>query len=294
MRYIRPDQVASPQLLQVEHGGAVWRLALIHCTSDERRQGRPTGTPHAHALYHIVLFTRGTNAFHLDGHEVTSAAGTLVLCSPGVMHEFGPLRPGATLYDEITFAMVKGTESLSLGFGDLLSLFAGQMNLRIPLVTQLAPAAADAIRNAMRAVMKYATAGTALDAFWAHAAMVEVMRLLVAELVVVAPGESDVAERAHRAIALRFAEPVSIGLLAEDAGVTPQYLSRLFRQRYGQSPMQFRQHLRVSAAARLLQSSGLSCKEVASRLGFADVQSFTKAFARYRGQTPGKLARMGR
>jgi len=73
---------------------------------------------------------------------------------------------------------------------------------------------------------------------------------------------------------------------AEACHVDPAYLCRLF-QRFGREPpARFLQHLRLSRAAELLQTTDLMVKEVAGQLGFSDPFHFSRAFRRAFGTPP--------
>ncbi len=81
----------------------------------------------------------------------------------------------------------------------------------------------------------------------------------------------------------------SVQELAEDASVHPVYLARAFRRRYGHSPAEYLRHTRIARAGRLLRTSQMSLVQVSLACGFADQPSFTKAFGRLVGTTPGQF-----
>ena len=299
MDYIRTEGTPVSQLLQLDYQQRRWRLQLVHGTQDEQRsypgQG---GRGHIHEVYHILLFTRGNNHIILDGKLYPVQQGTLVLCPPGVVHDFGPQQPGVIAYHEITFELLSGAQRLPLGFADLLSLYADTPLAPLPLGQKPAREQLAALEHLLLGIIQQAAGNSPLALFHAHRQLLELFALIIGELSLTparqAGGDNSLLAEVRRRITLRFAEPVSIRALARELLVSPEHMSRLFHRRYGQSPLQYRQELRLAAGARLLQTSSLSCKEVAARLGFADVQTFAKAFKRHRGQTPGEVARQGR
>lgn len=291
MHYIRPESAAVESALGLYRAGRFWRLHVVHCTIGEVRN-QTTHPAHTHDFYHVVLFEAGKNRFVLDGALVASRPGTLVLCPPGVSHDFGPHDAGRTSYHEITFQLADGVDLLAGTFGDLLSEYAGQATVGVPYLLELSPADAARMMELIRKVAEALLQPGVGAQLRAAAGMLEVLAGVVELVHSGSPGAvRDPAEVAYQQILLRFAEPVAIAEVAELAGVSEAHLCRTFRGRYGKSPVEFRQELRLAAAARLLQTSSLSCKEIAARLGFADVQTFTKAFARHHGQTPGALAK---
>jgi AraC family transcriptional regulator len=84
----------------------------------------------------------------------------------------------------------------------------------------------------------------------------------------------------------RFSETITLGELAEEAGVHPIYLASVFRKRFGCSVGEFVRQLRVDRAATLLAHPRTSLAEIAFLTGFADQSHFTRIFKRATGLTP--------
>lgn len=66
------------------------------------------------------------------------------------------------------------------------------------------------------------------------------------------------------------------------------YLARCLKQHTGMSPIQYRHHLQIERAKRLLSHSELSLKEIASQCGLDDNNYFTKLFKKKTTMTPGE------
>lgn len=75
-----------------------------------------------------------------------------------------------------------------------------------------------------------------------------------------------------------IAEEHSLQSLAAWAGISQRNLSRLFRANTGATVMEFIKAARLDTARRLLESTGLSIKEVADRSGFHHSESLRRAF----------------
>lgn len=83
---------------------------------------------------------------------------------------------------------------------------------------------------------------------------------------------------------------LSLSEIAAKCGVSDCYFRRLFRQYSGESPMDFRQRLRIERAKQLLLSDEqYTVSEVAQELGFSDVYHFSKTFKNYCGVSPKKF-----
>ncbi len=80
---------------------------------------------------------------------------------------------------------------------------------------------------------------------------------------------------------------LNLSQIAAKCGVSDCYFRRLFQQYSGESPMSFRQRLRIERAKQLLLSDEqYTVSEVAQELGFADVYHFSKTFKKYCGVSP--------
>jgi AraC family transcriptional regulator len=82
---------------------------------------------------------------------------------------------------------------------------------------------------------------------------------------------------------------LSIEVLAEIAGLSPNYFAVLFRQSTGFTPHQFVSHHRVELAQQLLKHGDLSLADIAYRCGFTSQSQFTTIFRRFTGFTPGRF-----
>jgi AraC-like DNA-binding protein/quercetin dioxygenase-like cupin family protein len=92
----------------------------------------------------------------------------------------------------------------------------------------------------------------------------------------------------------RFAEPLTVEVLAERARLSPSHFSRLFRALTGDTPINHLIRRRVTEAARLLREGQTTVSEAAIRVGFSNFSHFTRTFRAHEGINPSELARRGR
>ncbi len=74
--------------------------------------------------------------------------------------------------------------------------------------------------------------------------------------------------------------------VAELVGISPDYLSRMFRQETGMSPWQYLNRLRIAHAQELLLSTTDSVTEIGSQVGFSDAAYFSRKFRIETGLSP--------
>lgn len=83
---------------------------------------------------------------------------------------------------------------------------------------------------------------------------------------------------------------ISLNKLAEIAGFSPFYLTKVFTKQIGVSPHEYHLQIRLKKATDLL-ALGKSPTEVAFEVGFCDQSHFCKAFKKKFGVTPGQYER---
>ena len=80
-----------------------------------------------------------------------------------------------------------------------------------------------------------------------------------------------------------FADPqLSVTALAEQFGMSPNSVSKLFSRKAGMGVLQYIHKIRIENACNLILSTELTLSEVAQRVGYTSSLTFTRAFkARY-------------
>lgn len=101
-------------------------------------------------------------------------------------------------------------------------------------------------------------------------------------------GLSENLRRASEAVLAAPAKDWRVSKLADVAGMTERNLSRRFMKEVGVSPAKYVEAIRLELARTLLETSGISIDQVASKSGFHDAQSLRRAFHTKLGVTPGQ------
>ncbi len=138
-------------------------------------------------------------------------------------------------------------------FGDYESLYRNLFNQKTP-------------RNAME---------------WMTRLAKEVIRILARER----PAESLV-DRAVRYVNRNYTEPLSLKVLSCAFGLSAPYLGRQFHRAVGKSFSTYLNGLRLRKAEELLRYTKLKTGEIASRIGYSNVNYFYTLFKKYKGYYP--------
>lgn len=244
--------------------------------------GRAGETPtHAHAEYQICLSLNFPGEYRYRGASHRVPTGSLSIIHPGEVHTSrDPFdRPAATAYR----LLYVPPELIGRVAGELsrrhahLPFFADPIVLDAALAGNLL-----AIHRASRRPAARLGADSLLLAF--------LSRLVQRGGV---PARTLPPAREHRAVRLarayleeRFDLPVSLSQLAEVAGLSPFYLTRVFRAQVGMPPHAYQLAVRIGRARKLL-AQGCRPAQVAAETGFADQAHLSRHFRRFVGTPPG-------
>ncbi len=85
----------------------------------------------------------------------------------------------------------------------------------------------------------------------------------------------------------RYADhDLNLNMVAEELGVTPNYLSALFKRQMDQNFSDYLEQLRMNRACVLLRDTSYKIYEVAEAVGYTDARHFAKVFKLATGRTP--------
>ena len=82
-----------------------------------------------------------------------------------------------------------------------------------------------------------------------------------------------------------FAENLTVNVLAEHYGMSPNYFSSMFKKEMSRSAVNYITELRINQARELLYHSELSVVDISKKVGYEDSQYFFRVFKKYLGMT---------
>jgi AraC-like DNA-binding protein len=88
------------------------------------------------------------------------------------------------------------------------------------------------------------------------------------------------------------AKPWSVDSLAREIGMSRSRFASRFRDAVGQGPLEYLTHWRMHVAANMLTDGRSSLAQAAAAVGYRSEVSFSKAFKRWAGRTPGEFRRL--
>ena len=85
---------------------------------------------------------------------------------------------------------------------------------------------------------------------------------------------------------MKYSEHVTMTEVASELGIHPNYLTAVFRERFGITPKQFLTKRKTEKACQLLSDTELPVGLIAQTLGFDDQMAFSKIFKKHLGMSP--------
>lgn len=99
-------------------------------------------------------------------------------------------------------------------------------------------------------------------------------------------GKSSVADEVKFYLDVNYSEKLRLKDVAHNFGVHPNYLTRVFHEKYHVSPKQYLLNLKLQKACQLLHTTELPVAVIANSMGFDDSLAFSKLFKKTYGFSP--------
>ncbi|MDQ0495287.1 response regulator transcription factor [Paenibacillus brasilensis] len=96
-------------------------------------------------------------------------------------------------------------------------------------------------------------------------------------------------EEVRRYMDRHFAEPITLEQLAKNFFVSKEYMSKVFKQEYGQNVTDYIVQRRMKKAREWLADKQISIRAVAEMAGYEDVSYFYRVFKKHFGMAPGEM-----
>jgi AraC-like DNA-binding protein len=234
--------------------------------------------PHTHETYAVGTIVEGCETYVVRGVRYYSGPGDVVFMNPLEVHDGAPLGAGYSYrmsYPQVA-TVLEAAEAVT-GRAP-----AGTPAFRDPVARDPEGAA---LFGRAHAALQAGTDGLAGEELLlrAYARMVALhARLSTAPL---AREHAGVA-RVREAIEARYAEDLSLDMLAREAGLSRHHLIRAFRREVGLTPHAYVLDVRVRRARERLKR-GESPADVAAATGFADQAHLSRCFKARLGVGPG-------
>lgn len=141
-----------------------------------------------------------------------------------------------------------------------------------------------------KALFDLDTANYSEEAALLQAAFYQILALHLKDSSAADSGSESPARQIRRFINNNYYQKIEFTALARRFGYTRNYISTLFKNKYGISPSDYLANLRIEKAKELLTDSteNLSVGQIALAVGFSDALYFSRLFSKKTGVSPSK------
>lgn len=105
--------------------------------------------------------------------------------------------------------------------------------------------------------------------------------------------ENGAVEEVYRLVAAHYGENIGLEWLAERVGLSPNYLSSLFKSESGQGVTQYLSAYRMEKAKQLLLQTNLRIADIGKSVGYPNTSYFCQQFKRFFGVTANSMRENG-
>ena len=239
---------------------------------------------HSHDFCEILYVAGGAGEAILEGKKFRLAPGDLVVVNPGTLHEErsdakAPLR---LIFLAIRDFAVPGLPAGCLSQEKYRVLSCGEYRYKMDIYLR------ELLQETSSQIEFYQEISQGL---------VAALLVLVMRLIRINPEDeaalSQECQKIKEYLDQNFTSPITLDSLSETVYISKHYLSHLFKEQTGVSPIKYLTSKRMEKACELLSETELPVSEVSKAVGYENPLYFSQVFKRIYGISPVKY-RMGR
>ena len=239
---------------------------------------------HSHDFCEILYVAGGAGEAILEGKKFRLAPGDLVVVNPGTLHEErsdakAPLR---LIFLAIRDFAVPGLPAGCLSQEKYRVLSCGEYRYKMDIYLR------ELLQETSSQIEFYQEISQGL---------VSALLVLVMRLIRINPEDeaalSQECQKIKEYLDQNFTSPITLDSLSETVYISKHYLSHLFKEQTGVSPIKYLTSKRMEKACELLSETELPVSEVSKAVGYENPLYFSQVFKRMYGISPVKY-RMGR
>lgn len=248
---------------------------------------------HWHMEHELILVLQGVLQLSVNGEPCTLNEGDCLLIADGSIHGG---TPQDCIYECVVLDLERFLPMASKCGQRLSQIRAGGARLegRFPAGTQAAELASRLFEGMETEGPGYEFSTTGL--LWQLLGEIIAHHLYRTDTADVLRQErrTQAVKKVLQRIRTDYAEALTLDALAQEAGLAPRYLCRLFRQITGRTPIDYLNYYRIECAAELLCTTTDSITDIALQCGFCDVSYFSRVFRQMKNDAPSDYRRAHR
>jgi YesN/AraC family two-component response regulator len=244
---------------------------------------------HDHDFTEFTYILSGKGKYLVDGKTVDVEAGDVIMCNPGVKHK------------NILVNTKEPTVEFFAGFTDF--HFKNMPENSIILkdescVLHTTALAKQEISRHCYEMIAENDAGQVGKYFMLKAHLMQILLIILREIIEVEADDqksynfesynkSYAVKRIINYLNENYESKISLDKIAHNMYLSPVYISKIFKEETGESPINYLIKIRLEKAKDILANSDSgSIKSIANSVGYEDVYHFSKLFKKYYGISP--------
>lgn len=247
------------------------------------------GSIHDHDYVEISYILSGKGRYHVDGKEFDVTAGDLVICNPGVKHTHIVCNPKEPTIEFIS------------GFTDFHFVNMAPNTIELPDKSNVLHTTGELKQEITKhcyAMLAEKESKQIGRYFMLKAHLMQILLMVIREISDVDKTEQKgcnfetynknyVVNRIINYLNENYEHKISLEQIAHNMYLSPVYISKIFKEETGESPINYLIKIRLEKAREILQNSESgSIKSIANQVGYDDVYHFSKLFKKYYGISP--------
>mgnify|MGYP000923249265 CR=1 FL=1 len=247
------------------------------------------GVYHDHDCAELAYILSGKGRYLIDGKEYDVEAGDLIICNPGVKHTHivtNTKEPTIEFIAGFTDFHFKNMAPNSIETKDGSCIINTSAELKQDLTM---------LCYAMIAENESCNPG---KYFMFKARLMQMLLLIMREILSGEDYEQNgcdfesynknyAVKRIVKYLNDNYNKKISLEQIAHNMYLSPVYISKIFKEETGESPINYLIKIRLEKARDLLvKSSDASIKSIANQVGYEDAYHFSKLFKKYYGISP--------
>lgn len=244
---------------------------------------------HDHDFTEFTYILSGKGKYLVDGETYDVEAGDIIMCNPGVKHKnimVNPKEPTVEFFAGFTDFHFRNMPANSIILKDNGHVLHTSALTKQEISKHCYEMIAE---NDSSQVGKY---------FMLKAHLMQILLLIVREIT----EEEDVNQKScnfesyNKSYAVKriinylnenYENKISLDKIAHNMYLSPVYISKIFKEETGESPINYLIKIRLEKAKDILETSDSgSIKNIANSVGYDDVYHFSKLFKKYYGISP--------
>lgn len=243
---------------------------------------------HCHDFAELTYILSGKGKYMVDGMVYNVKAGDIIMCNPGVKHqniEVNPKEPTIEFFTGFTDFEFRGMEPNSIQFQNGTCLLQTSLETR----QEISKYCYDMLAEQETCKLgKY---------FMLKAKLMQILLLILREM---EPAQNQqigcrfesynknyVVKKIISYLNENYNKKISLDQIARNMYLSPVYISKIFKEETGESPINYLIQIRLEKAKDMLeQGKEKSIKNVATIVGYDDVYHFSKLFKKHYGISP--------